>query len=90
MVCWAAHVNILKVLTTQFCIELECSSAKCAGTFWAVFIYANTDLQQRQQQWYYLLQEIQKWGEEWFLWRGGILMILGSMKRIDEGGGDQM
>lgn len=43
LVCWADHVIIHNVLTTQFCIEMECSSAKSAGKFWVIFVYASTD-----------------------------------------------
>lgn len=67
LVCWADHVTIHSVITTQFCIEMECSSVKSVGKFWAVFVYTSTDIQIKQQQWDFLIQERSKWGDEWFI-----------------------
>lgn len=67
LACWTENVLIYNVLTTQFCIELECSRSHGKENFWVIFVYASTDAQVRQQQWNYLDNARPKWGVEWFL-----------------------
>lgn len=48
VVLWSEKVVIDTVITSPFCIEMECASEKVVGKFWVVFVYASTDLQLRQ------------------------------------------
>lgn len=56
LVCWSDKVVIHNVITSHFCIELECSGIDDHETFWVVFMYASTDIQIRREQWDYLVQ----------------------------------
>lgn len=41
-------------------------------TFWALFVYASTDVQIRRKQWDYLVQERPKWGVCGVFFCGGL------------------
>lgn len=68
---WSERVIIHTVITSQFCVELECTNDNDLGKFWAVFVYVSTDSQLWQQQWDYLVQKKDNWGEDWFFFFGG-------------------
>lgn len=59
-------MTIHTVITTQFCVKLECTRAIDPRKFWAILVYASTDTQIKQQQWEYLMLERSTWGEDWF------------------------
>lgn len=67
LACWTNNVMIRNVVTTQFCIELECSKSQGTCIFWSIFMYSSTDVHGRQQQWDYLVKEMPKWRDMWFL-----------------------
>lgn len=54
-------------MKTDFFIEVEIEVPDRTSTCWVIFVYTNVDRQIKRDQWGYLMQQRQKWGDIWFL-----------------------
>lgn len=73
MVAWSDKVKVIVVRQTDFCMELKVMIENEKDNFWATFVYASTDINERKEQWNELIERRKMWGEKWII--GGILMI---------------
>ncbi|CAA0841468.1 Unknown protein, partial [Striga hermonthica] len=64
---WGRDVSILQVLGNQFSIEVEVEGTAGGPSFWVVFTYMSTDSRIREEQWGYLVNDKQKWGDSWLI-----------------------
>lgn len=64
---WSQQIQVKQVVSNDFCFEVEIEEVNHPGTFWGIFVYASPDKQLRQDQWQYLIQQKQCWGQKLFL-----------------------
>lgn len=73
LVAWSDKVKVTVVRQTDFCMELKVMIENEKGNFWATFVYASTDINERKEQWNELIERRKMWGKKWII--GGISMI---------------
>ncbi|GER33388.1 hypothetical protein STAS_09522 [Striga asiatica] len=63
---WDENVHIFQIKKNSFCFQVEFWDESKDKTCWAIFLYASTNNNTRQEQWNFLLQEQVNWGDYWF------------------------
>ncbi|CAA0805733.1 Unknown protein, partial [Striga hermonthica] len=65
MVGWSREIEVLQVLHSYFCIQIQFKIDQAAPSEWMIFIYGSTDRQTRDLQWKEVEQNKDMWGEKW-------------------------
>lgn len=52
---WGKDVKVYKIVSNEFCMEVELETKDSAGRVWAIFIYASNKERIRYEQWQYLI-----------------------------------
>lgn len=45
------NIQIVQIIISSFCIEVENQSSETKGRWWEVFVYNNVDDREKQEQW---------------------------------------
>lgn len=71
LIFWEEHVKMHQLIRTYFCIEAEIEGTELEGRFWAIFIYASTDIILMKEQWEISKEEREKLGSKMGVAEGG-------------------
>lgn len=64
---WSDNLLVKQVIANDFCFEIEFEEPSLQQTCWGIFDYASADKHIRREQFRYLAQQQDKWGDRWFL-----------------------
>lgn len=48
---WSQNIQIVQIITSSFCIDIEYQSLETEGRWWGVFVYNCVNDRERQDQW---------------------------------------
>lgn len=83
LIAWKDSVHIKSFWSNDFCIEVQVESYYAKDSFWVIFVHANTDPKERQNQWTGLKLRKQRWRERCVL--GGNLNDIKSQEKNERG-----